>query len=196
MKSLSVCILCLTIGSLGATAQDLDRGIDLYKKGNFAESASVLRKVVDQDQGNARANLYLGLALIEQNKSVEAESFINKADELSPNGESKLGKARLYIEKKNYDAAEEALRDAEGEDVLYVRGLLDLNRKRYEDAARELEEYSQGHPDHAYAHYYAGMAYNGARRPDKMLTHFEIFLRMKPDAPEARKVQSVLRSVR
>jgi len=168
----------------------------LYRKGNFAESASVLRRVVDQDQENARANLYLGLALIEQNKIGEAEGFINKADELVPNGETKLGKARLYIEKKNYDAAEEALRDAEGEDVLYVRGLLDLSRKRYDEAAREFEEYSQSHPDHAYAHYYAGMAYNGARRPDKMLTHFEIFLRMKPDAPEARKVQSVLRSVR
>jgi len=178
------------------TAQDLDRGIDLYRKGNFAESASVLRRVVDQDQENARANLYLGLALIEQNKIGEAEGFINKADELAPKGETKLGKARLYIEKKNYDAAEEALRDAEGEDVLYVRGLLDLSRKRYDEAAREFEEYSQSHPDHAYAHYYAGMAYNGARRPDKMLTHFEIFLRMKPDAPEARKVQSVLRSVR
>ncbi len=196
MKSLSVCVLCLAIGSLAATAQDLDRGIDLYRKGNFAESASVLRRVVDQDQENARANLYLGLALIEQNKIGEAEGFINKADELAPKGETKLGKARLYIEKKNYDAAEEALRDAEGEDVLYVRGLLDLSRKRYDEAAREFEEYSQSHPDHAYAHYYAGMAYNGARRPDKMLTHFEIFLRMKPDAPEARKVQSVLRSVR
>src|SRR5713101_8013295 len=196
MKSLAVCVLCLGIGSLTMAAQDLDRGIDLYRKGNFAESASVLRRVVDQDPDNARANLYLGLGLLEQNKTGDAERFINKADELAPSGETKLGKARLYIEKKNYDAAEEALRDAEGEDVLYVRGLLDLSRKRYDEAAREFEEYSQSHPDHAYAHYYAGMAYNGARRPDKMLTHFEIFLRMKPDAPEARKVQSVLRSVR
>ena len=196
MKSLSVCILCLGIGALTMAAQDLDRGVDLYRKGNFSEASSVLRKVVDQDKGNARANLYLGMALIEQNKAGEAESFITAADELAPSGETKLGKARLYIEKKNYDEAESALKDAEGEDVLYVRGLLDLNRKRYEEAARELEEYIQGHPDHAYAHYYAGMAYNGARRPDKMLTHFEIFLRMKPDAPEARKVQSVLRSVR
>ena len=196
MKSLAVCVFCLGIGSLTMAAQDLDRGIDLYRKGNFAESASELRKVVDQDPDNARANLYLGLGLLEQNKTGDAERFINKADELAPSGETKLGKARLYIEKKNYDAAEEALRDAEGEDVLYVRGLLDLNRKRYEEAAREFEEYSQSHPDHAYAHYYAGMAYNGARRPDKMLTHFEIFLRMKPDAPEARKVQSVLRSVK
>jgi len=152
--------------------------------------------VVQQDEGNARANLYLGLALIEQGKSSDAEPFIAKADELSPSGETKTGKARLAIEKKDYDAAESALKDADGEDVPYVRGLLELNRKQYEDAAKDLDGYSQSHPAHAYAHYYAGMAYNSLKRPDKMLTHFELFLKMKPDAPEARKVNSVVRAVR
>ena len=42
--------------------------------------------------------------------------------------------------------------------------------------------------------YYSGhgLAYNGAKRPDKMLTHFGIFVKLKPDAPEARKVRAVL----
>ena len=195
MKSLSACVFLFGIAGLTA-AQDLDRGIELYRKNDFTESASVLRKVVQQDEGNARANLYLGLALIEQGKSSDAEPFIAKADELSPSGETKMGKARLAIEKKEYDAAESALKDADGEDVPYVRGLLELNRKQYEDAAKDLDGYSQSHPAHAYAHYYAGMAYNGLKRPDKMLTHFELFLKMKPNAPEARKVNSVVRAVK
>jgi tetratricopeptide (TPR) repeat protein len=194
MKSLFVSVLCLS--SLLIAAEDLDRGIELYRKNDFAEAAAALRRAVEQEPDNARANLYLGLALVDQNKAGEAERFINKADELAPSGETKLGKARLLLEKKDYDGAEAALREADGEDVPYVRGLLALERKRFADAARDLEQYSGRHPDHAYAHYYAGMAYNGMRRPDKMLTHFEMFLRMKPDAPEARKVQSVLRSVR
>ena len=37
---------------------------------------------------------------------------------------------------------------------------------------------------------------NGLRRPDKMLTHFQLFLKMKPDAPEARKVRAVLKTAR
>ena len=193
MRSLCTCVLFLGIAGV-AVAQDLDRGIELYRKNNFTESAAVLRKVVQQDESGARANLYLGLALIEQGKTSEAEPFIVKADELSPSGETKTGKARLYVEKKEYDAAEAALKDADGEDVPYVRGLLELNRKQYEAAARDLDEYSQSHPAHAYAHYYAGMAYNGMKRPDKMLTHFELFLKMKPDAPEARKVNSVVRA--
>lgn len=196
MKSFSICVLVLGIAGVTAEAQDLDRGVELYRKSDFAESASVLRKVVEQEKDNARANLYLGLALIEQGKASESEPFIAKADELSPSGETKTGKARLYIEKKEYDSADAALKDAEGEDVPYVRGLLELNRKQYEEAARDLDQYSQSHPAHAYAHYYAGMAYNGLKRPDKMLSHFERFLKMKPDAPEARKVQSVVRAVK
>jgi tetratricopeptide (TPR) repeat protein len=195
MKFVFTCVF-LGIACLTAAAQDLDRGIELYRKNDFGEAASVLRRVVDQDKDNARANLYLGLALIEQGKVSESEPFIARADELAPSAETKTGKARLLIEKKEYDAAEAALKDADSDDAPYVRGLLELNRKQYAEAARDLDEYSKSHPDHAYAHYYAGLAYNGLKRPDKMLTHFEQFLKMKPDAPEARKVNSVMRAVR
>ena len=194
MKNLFLCAFCVGMISFGMAAQDLDRGIELYRKNDFAEAATVLRQVVEREGDNARANRYIGLALIEQGKTPEAEGFILKANELDPSGESKAALARLYIEKKDYDQASSALKEADGEDVLYVRGLLALNRKQYQDASRDLESYTQSHPDFAYAHYYAGMAYNGMKRPDKMLTHFEIFLKMKPDAPEARKVRSVLRT--
>ncbi len=197
MKSPFLCVFCLgVVGTLTAIAQDLDQGIAEFRKNNFAEAASILRKALESDDGNARANLYLGLALIEQNKAAEAEPFITKADELSPGGETKMGKARLYVAKRQYDDAEAALQQAEGEDVPYVRGLLELAQKKYDDAARDLESYIESHPDHAYAHYYAGMAYNGMKRPDKMLTHFQIFLKMKPNAPEARKVQAVVGTAR
>jgi hypothetical protein len=61
---------------------------------------------------------------------------------------------------------------------------------------KDFEQYLSVHPEAAYAHYYAGMAYSAIRRPDRMLTHFEQFLRMKPDAPEARKVRAVMRSTK
>jgi len=184
------------MASFTVAAQDLDRGIELYRRNDFAAAASSLRQVVDVDGSNARANRYLGLALLEQTKASEAEPFILKANELEPGGESNMAMARLYIEKKEYDKAAAALKEAEGEETPYVRGLLSLMRKQYEPAARDLESFSQGHPDFAYAHYYAGLAYNGMKRPDKMLTHFEMFVKMKPDAPEARKVRSVLQTGR
>ena len=196
MKSLYLCTFCLVVATFTTSAQDLDRGIELYRKNDFAAAVSALRQVVDADGGNARANRYLGLALLEQGKAAEAEPFILKACELDPSGESKMALARLSIEKKDYDKAAEVLKDAEGDELPYVRGLLNLHRKQYDPAARDLEAFSKRYPDFAYAHYYAGLAYNGLKRPDKMLSHFQMFVSMKPEAPEARRVRSVLQSGR
>ena len=100
MKSLRLCTFCLAIAAFTASAQDLDRGIELYRKNDFAAAVSALRQVVDAGDANARANRYLGLALLEQAKAAEAEPFILKANELDPSGESKMALTRLYIEQK------------------------------------------------------------------------------------------------
>jgi len=179
-----------------ALAADLNRGIELYQQGKYADAESELRQVVQDDPQNGRAYLYLGLALIEQEKAADAATFLQKGNELVANGESRLAMARLYVAQKEFDKAEEAVKEAEGEDLEYVRGLVHLNKKRYEEAARDFESFLEKKPDHAYAHYHAGLAYNGMQRPDKMLTHFEMFLKLKPDAPEAKKVRAVIRTGR
>ena len=51
-------------------------------------------------------------------------------------------------------------------------------------------------PENPYAHYYAGLAYNQIKRPDKMLEHFRTFLKLAPEAPEAPKVRALLRGIR
>ena len=171
---------------------DTDRGVELYRQGKYAEAQSELSKVVGANPDDAQAQRFLGLALVEQHKPGEAQEHLVKANELKPDGDSKLALARLYIEQKDLDKAEDVMKGAEGEELNYVRGLLQFNRQQNAEAAASLEQYLQDHPNHAYAHYYAGLAYNGAKRPDKMLTHFGMFVKLKPDAPEAKKVRAVL----
>jgi tetratricopeptide (TPR) repeat protein len=171
---------------------DTDRGVDLYRQAKFADAQSELTKVLQDTPNDARAHRYLGLALVEQHKPSDAASHLNRANELDPSGENKLALARLYVEQKDYDKAQASLDGADGPDRDYVRGLLQLGRQQNSEAAASLESYLQKNPDNAYAHYYAGLAYNAAKRPDKMLTQFELFLRLRPDAPEAKKVRAVL----
>src|SRR5215831_291467 len=163
---------------------DTDRGVDLYKQGKYAEAQSELAKAVEGNPDDARARRFLGLTLVEQHKADEAQPHLAKANELDPSGDSKLALARLYIEQKDLDKADDLLKEADGEDANYVRGLLQFNRQQNKEAASTLETYLQDHPNHPYAHYYAGLAYNAAKRPDKMLSHFEMFLRLKPDRSE------------
>jgi len=171
---------------------DTDRGVELYRNGKYADAQSELSKAVASSPDDARARRFLGLSLVEQHKPAEAQEHLVKANELDPSGDSKLALARMYIEQKDLDKAEDLLNDADGEDLDYVRGVLQFNRQQNTEAASSLERYLESHPNHPYAHYYAGLAYNGAKRPDKMLTHFGMFLKLKPDAPEARKVRAVL----
>ena len=177
-----------------ALGADLGRGRELYSQGKYDEAIAELRQVANEQSDNADANRLLGLALVEDGKASEAEKYINKANELASSGETKLAMARLAVAQKNLERAEELLGDASGDDLEYVRGLVFLNRDKHQEAADALEAYLGKHANHAYAHYYAGLAYNGLRRPDKMLTHSEHFLRLKPNAPEARKVRAVVRT--
>jgi tetratricopeptide (TPR) repeat protein len=189
-------ILFLSAAMIAAFAADAGRGRALYSEGKYDEAITELRQVVRDQSDNAEAHRVLGLALIEDGKASEAEKHLNRANELASSGETKLALARLAVAHKNIDRAEELLNGASGDELDYVRGLVHLNRNRFQEAADALEGYIEKNPNHAYAHYYAGMAYNGLRRPDRMLTHFEMFLRMKPDAPEARKVRAVVRTGR
>ena len=190
MKRISTAIL-MGLWALVLLA-DTDRGVDLYRQGKYAEAQSELSKVVQGNPDDARAQRFLGLALVELHKPGDAQPYLAKANDLEPGGDSKLALARLYIEQKDLDKAESAMEGAEGEELNYVRGLLQFNRQRFNEAISSFESYLKDHPNHPYAHYYAGLAYNGAKRPDKMLSQFDMFLKLKPDAPEARKVRAVL----
>lgn len=179
-------------GILGAA--DAGQGIELFKKGRYAEAEKALREAASAEPENARVQRYLGLTLVSQNKLDEAATALNRANELEAGGESQTALAHLYIAQKDYDKAESALAEGSGEESDYARGLLALHRKQYDAAAQKFEQVLQANPENSYAHYQAGLAYNGLKRKDKMLTHFELFLRMNPDAPEARKVRAVLKT--
>lgn len=190
-------VVFLTImGFATAAAADLNRGKELYSQGKYAEAQSELNAVTRANDSDSAAHRYLGLALIEQNKVSEAARHIEKAAELDASGDNKLALARLYVAQKEYDKADEAMKDASGDELEYVRGLLRLNRREFDAAVKDLESYISKNPDQPYAHYYAGLAYNGLKKPDKMLSHFQHFVQLKPDAPEARKVRAVLQTGR
>src|SRR5262245_15642120 len=123
MKALLITLSLLV--ATGGFAQDVDRGAELYLKGNNAQAESALRPAVEQHPDNAKANRLLGLALLGQKKVSEAEPFLQKADQLESSGDTKAALAQLYIEKRDYDQAEATLKDAGGDDATYARGQLD-----------------------------------------------------------------------
>lgn len=218
-KSLIVvaALTCSSLLGLSALAGDTESGVALYEQKKYAEAADHLRAALESDQNDRRARYYLAQSLIELKQYKEAEEVLRtpvEAPALEALGEQAepsegtpseaqmkiaLGRAEIGQEKftearQDLEAAKELAPDnAEA----YLRlGELELNRKDYPAAAKELDRAVELEPGNAYAHYYAGIAYSNLKRPDKMIDHFQHFLKLAPDAPEAAKVQSLMRSLR
>ncbi len=197
-------IIALTAagGPMAASAQGLERGIELYNAYNYADAERALAQVIQSEPDNVRAHEYYGLALLGNGKTGEAEAALSRAEKLDPNSDSiKIGLARVFIETKQFDRAEAALREAgaldnDNAEVPLYRGAIKLAQRNYQGAVDDLNAALARKTDNAYAHYYAGLAWNGLRRPDKMMDSFQTFLKLAPGAPEAARVKSLLRTVR
>ena len=189
------------VSAVLAQQADLERGIELYNARKYAEAEPVLAKAVQDDGENARAHEYLGLTKLSLVKIDEANAELSRAEELAPGSDSiKVGLARVLIQKKQFDSAEESLkkaRDINGNnpDVPLYSGVLNVAKGNNEQAIKDLDASIALKPDNAYAYYYAGLAYSALKRPDKMVQNFQTFLKLAPDAPEAGRVRSLLRSV-
>jgi len=94
------------------------------------------------------------------------------------------------------DAADQAV--AQGEslpEAHFQRGLALSARRDMAEAAAAFDRATQLDPSFAYAHYYAGIAYSKVKRIDLMAQHFDLFLKLAPQAPERPEVQSIMRTL-
>lgn len=200
-------VLCLALaglltGAAWAQESEIDKGIDLYRAGKFADSVRALEPAVEAEPESTPGHLYLGLARLGLGRIPEAEAALNRARELAPDSdEVKVGQARVAIEKREFDNAETLLREAreangDNPEVPLYMGALRVAQRNYQAGLDELNVAIDRKPDLAYAHYYSGLAHNALKRPDKMVESFQKFLKLAPNAPEADRVRSLLRNVR
>ena len=119
--------------------------------------------------GGVEANAYLAAALAKQGKFAQAEGPANTA----------LGEAPAH------PLAAAALGEA-------LVGLA-----RYDDAVARMTAVVAADKTVAFAYYWRGQAYYRKRQsPDRMVTDFEAFLKLAPDAPEAAAVRQLLSALR
>jgi len=78
----------------------------------------------------------------------------------------------------------------------YQLGLLLARREDWRNAAAVFDRAAEIRQSHAYAHYYGGLMHYRANRLDRMVTHFEQFLKLAPEAPGRPEVAQIMRTVR
>jgi tetratricopeptide (TPR) repeat protein len=80
--------------------------------------------------------------------------------------------------------------------VQFEAGLAYASRNQFAESAAAMDRSIQAAPDLAYAHYYAGLAYQRIKRIDLTAVRLEAFIRIAPQAPERAQVESILRTLR
>ena len=88
--------------------------------------------------------------------------------------------------------------EADGDNpfAFYQLGLAASRSNDWGTATAALTRAIELKSDFAYAHYYAALANQRARRLPKAAEHFDAFLRLAPDAPERQAVQAIMRTLK
>jgi tetratricopeptide (TPR) repeat protein len=192
----------------GAAAADhFDRGRELYSQKKFEEANRLFEDAVKEEPENAAAHYHLGLTQLELKRWSDAQRHLERAHELKADSADHLiALGRAHAAQKNYEKARASFASAEklieesnrqsAAELAYQRGMMAMLENDKAAAVEHYEKALELDPKNSYAHYYLGMAYSDLGRKDKMINHFQTFAQMNPDAPEAKRVQSMLKSGR
>ena len=145
----------------------------------------------------AAGDLQQAIALYQQGKYADAESAL--AGVAGP--EASAYRAASMAKQKKHAAAEPEAKAAvealpTNDVAVAALGESLVGLKKYDEAATRLEAALAKREDIAYAHYWLGHTYYNKKQTDKMILHFDRFLKLAPKAPEAVSVQQLLAGLR
>jgi tetratricopeptide (TPR) repeat protein len=161
---LLACFFSLIVGSHSSIfaqqapqAPEKERGIELYRKGDFNEAVKALQEAVKKQGSDSDAWYYFGLSLLRASKIKDAGKAFEKT--LSLRRDFALGYAAMaYMQllvndnKRALENAEQALTlDPKNLDSLYVAGMARLREGAGAEALARAEEALKVKPDHPQA---------------------------------------------
>jgi tetratricopeptide (TPR) repeat protein len=154
-----------------AGQEELEKGIQLSRENKHQEAEPALRAAVAAQPDNPKARYHLAVALLENNRLEEAEQEFQHAQAMAEGTPE------------------------EQKEFFHNRGKLYAKREKWAPAAEDLQKAIELDPREPYNHYYLGVTYHKLGKPDRMVEHLQMFLRLAPDAPEAPRCRSLLRAV-
>ncbi len=158
------CYLSLIIGSGSSIfaqqppqALEKERGVELYRKGDFNGAVKTLKEVLKKQQGDSEAWYYLGLSLHGSGKIKDARKAFEKALSLSPNfAPAYTALAYMHLlgndNREAVKNAEKALAlDPKNYESYYIAGAARLRERAAAEALARAEEALKIKPDYALA---------------------------------------------
>ena len=150
-------------------------GVKLFEENKFEEALQAFQKTIELNPGFFDAYVNIGIIQFQQKKDNEAEKALLQALEIEPD------KSR----------PKEILAD-----IYYEKGKTLIRENNSEDALKILKSAYDFKPDHAYVNYLLGYLYVNQQMNDEAIKHFETFLQLEPESPNAARVKDALKKLK
>jgi tetratricopeptide (TPR) repeat protein len=189
-------------GCVVSIAQEASPPVRLYEAGQYDAAASQVSARADAGEASPEDLFWAGQSLVRLSRDGEAAGLFRRLGGEDDNDPWRaVGRsAAALAEGQREVALQQAVRAVElGPELFYAQyqhGLARMDAQQWQPAADAFERATQIDDGAAYAHYYAGMAYNRLKRIDRMATHLNRFIELAPNAPEREQVQNVLRMLK
>ena len=142
-----------------------DLGVQLFSQGKLDEAEEQFREAIKTDPAAFNPRLNLGMLLVEKCEFAEAVVELNRAISFNPESAA----AHLYA------------------------GVAYAGLAQYEDAEKHLKTaYTIGGTSYSLALYHLGRLYTNKGEREAALKYFQEYLRVSPDAPNARQVEKLI----
>ena len=154
---LSFVVILLSVAFASAQT-NTDKGIELYKKGDYKGAAKILKQTVNGNSSDAQAWYFLGLSYLKQDKKKESEKALEKAVALdSEDTKIQVALAYVYLLRNNSQKAQKQVQavlelnpnDAEAH---YILGVVNFINRQYDTAYERADKAVKISPNFAAAH--------------------------------------------
>jgi tetratricopeptide (TPR) repeat protein len=195
------CVSLLACPLAAAAQEDVPSLQKLFEAGKYD---GVLQRVTDERSDGNVSPESTYLAAQAARRLEQGERALEEYTRLASSDNQAwhlIGKAGAALESGDIDAALAAATEAVQADgelgfAHYQLGLVQTRRTTYAAAAQSFGRAAELMPAFAYAHYYAGLAFQRIKNINRMATHLESFLKLAPNAPERLSVMAIMKSVR
>jgi tetratricopeptide (TPR) repeat protein len=184
-----------------ATAE-MNKGQDSYSKGEMEKAAAHFEKAIAEHPRYARAYDMLGMIAIKNSDRSKARQLFSKAIEADGAFlQAYVDLARMDLQDQDYAGSESLLAKAIAinplmPDAMALLASAEFANKEYDKALADVDRTHalRNHEQFAEVHIMAGKVLSMQNHSQAAITQFELFLREKPDSPQAESVRKALAS--
>lgn len=181
-------------------AAEMKKGLEEYSKSDLARAGAHFRKAAADYPRYARADEMLGVIAVKSGDRPMARELFTKSIAVDPSFvPAYLDLARMDMQDQQYAASEALLTKAISlnpsmPDSFALLATTEFSNKEYEKALANVERTHslRNHEQFAEVHIMAGKVLRMQGHPAEALAQFQLFLKEKPDSPEAPSVRTAV----